>query len=525
MAGPFITYPGIGFIDVPDENQLIVLPRETIVAFLGRAYGGPVNMPVLVRSFEEYEKVFGGLWYQSTMSYAVRHFFLNGGACAAIVRIPSRRMTRGRTVLRCPDVEQSFELEAKFPGEWSNHLVVQPTYSDIAPESVAEFNLIVMRHAGTMLAGQPPSPVVEREIHERVSMRPESARFIADVLERESALIRVYAESLVDMPSRRPIPYPMSFDWMPGEDDGDIAADTYIGSPRLKTGIFALDLTDRFDLLCIPPMARGAAGDPACDVPWQVWQYALEYCRERRAVLIVDPPADARSVEEIIDGIEELSLRDENAALYFPRVAAADPVANNVIDEFSACGAIAGMISRTDHSRGVWRAPAGTDAVIEGIARPTLDTSDADVVRLCKAGINVIRRLPSKATVAWGARTLRGEEGSDSEWRFLPVRRLALLIQESVERSTRWASYDSGRASLHARLRLTVAAMLYRLYRKGAFHGAEPSEAYFVRCEDETITELDIERDYVNITIGFAPVKPCEFVIITIRHQIGPTAE
>ncbi len=481
-------------------------------------------MPTTIHGFAEFERIFGGLWYNSTMSYAVWHYFLNGGSTAIIIRIPTTYTTYGKTLMRCPDTSHAFYIEAKYPGQWINNFIIQPTYVNIDPASTTDFNLLVLRYDGPVLGGSPPRNIIEREAHYNVSVVPGTPRFIGDILERDSEFVRVSSAFLNNMPAARPIQAPMNFDFSTGEDSGVLNDALYLGDSTLKTGLYALDLVDRFDLLCIPPMKRGTTGGAGYDISNAIWQAALAYCKKRRAMLIVDPPAQWDTVSEVTSGIDATGLRDENAVFFFPRVLATDPLTNGIQDQFVPSGAVAGVIARTDAERGRWKAPAGADARLIGVSGFAARLTDAETGSLNPLGINVLKAMPGAGNVVWGARTMRGDDRLASDWKYLPVRRTALFIEESLYGGTQWAVFEPNDESLWGQIRLNVGAFMHQLFRQGAFQGAKPSEAYFVKCDRETTTQDDINQGVVNIVVGFAPLKPAEFVVIKLQQMAGQIA-
>jgi len=204
----------------------------------------------------------------------------------------------------------------------------------------------------------------------------------------------------------------------------------YLGDPAQKTGIFALDKTDIFNLLCIPPDVREGDTTPP------VWQAALEYCVSRRAMLIVDSPAGwsdnpDTAAAEAVAGLPDLGLvgtSARNAALYFPRVLESDPLADGRIETFVPCGLVAGAFARMDTQRGVWKAPAGLDATLNGTQGLDANLTDLENGQLNPIGINVLRSFPLNGRVIWGARTLRGADQLSDQYKYVPVRRLTLFI-------------------------------------------------------------------------------------------------
>jgi phage tail sheath protein FI len=208
-----------------------------------------------------------------------------------------------------------------------------------------------------------------------------------------------------------------------------------------------------------------------------------------------------------------------NAALYFPRVVEADSLREGQLDVFAPCGIVAGVMARTDVRRGVWKAPAGVDdGGLNGTQGLQANLTDGQNGALNALGINCLRTFPVIGRVVWGARTLRGADQLADEYKYVPVRRLALFIEESLYRGTQWVVFEPNDEPLWAQIRLNVGAFMHNLFRQGAFQGSSPREAYFVKCDAETNPQNDIDRGIVNIHVGFAPLKPAEFVVIKIQQ-------
>jgi uncharacterized protein len=302
------------------------------------------------------------------------------------------------------------------------------------------------------------------------------------------------------------------------KNDNDI-----LGDEDKKTGMYALAKADLFNLLCIPPDARGG------DTSAAVYQGAMGYCAKRRAMLIVDPPAAWGANKETAaatarDGLSALGLTGveaRNAALYFPRVQQSDPNLDGQLDVFVPSGIVAGVMARTDTNRGVWKAPAGLDASVNGVAGLEVNLNDAENGMLNPLGINCLRLFRDSGRVVWGARTLRGADQLADEYKYVPVRRLALYMEESLYRGTQWVVFEPNDEPLWAQIRLNVGAFMHSLFRQGAFQGQKPSDAYFVKCDKETTPQDQINLGIVNIIVGFAPLKPAEFVVIKIQQMAG----
>jgi phage tail sheath protein FI len=302
-----------------------------------------------------------------------------------------------------------------------------------------------------------------------------------------------------------------------------------IGDPALFTGIYGLEKVDQFNLLSIPDATRAAAGnpsslDPAVD-PNIIYAAAIALCDSKRAMLLVDCPPFVNAVTPAVDWITSgLTVHNENGAAFFPRVRIPDPLNNYQLRTFAPSGTVAGLYARIDSTRGVWKAPAGTEATLSGVQSLVYKLSDAENGVLNPLGLNCSRTFPVYGTVLWGARTLLGADAEQSQWKYVPVRRVALFIEESLYRGTQWVVFEPNDEPLWSAIRLNVGSFMQNLFRNGFFQGSTPSEAYFVKCDSETTTQTDIDNGVVNIVVGFAPLQPAEFVVIQIQQKAGQTS-
>lgn len=305
-----------------------------------------------------------------------------------------------------------------------------------------------------------------------------------------------------------------------GDDGSPPVANALIGSESAKTGLYALEDADLFNVLCIPRTSNLSDTDAA-----QVIQTAEEYCRRRRAFYILDVPQEDKvrdEVDEIKDWLDaNATLRHTNAALYFPRLRVADPLKDFRLRPVGNSGTVAGLYARTDAQRGVWKAPAGTEARLRGVQELEYRLTDGENGTLNPLAINCHRTFDVYGNVCWGARTLDGADQQASQWKYIPVRRLALFLEESLYRGTQWVVFEPNDEPLWSQIRLNVGAFMHRLFRQGAFQGQTPQAAYLVKCDKETTTQDDIDQGIVNILVGFAPLKPAEFVIIKISQIAG----
>ena len=295
-----------------------------------------------------------------------------------------------------------------------------------------------------------------------------------------------------------------------------------IGSINTKTGIHALEDVDMFNIMCIPRTGIVTGTNAMTEVAANnAIDKAIKYCIDKRAFFIIDTPSNISDRPGIQNWMISNKIRTINAALYFPRVMIPDPLDNYRLRSVGASGTIAGLYARIDSNRGVWKAPAGTEASLRGVSKLEYKLTDREHGVLNPLGINGLRNFPVYGTICWGARTLDGADALASEWKYIPVRRLALFLEESLYRGTHWVVFEPNDEPLWAQIRLNVGAFMNNLFKQGAFQGTTPREAYLVKCDRETTTQNDINQGIVNIVVGFAPLKPAEFVFIKIKQLAG----
>jgi phage tail sheath protein FI len=512
-----LSYPGVYIEEVPSGVRTITGVATSITAFIGRALRGPEDEPTRVQSFAEFERVFGNLWRDSTMTYAVQQFFQNGGSDALIVRVQNGGSAATLTLAT------AFDLVASSTGDWGEKLRVRVDHVTRDPSDTTLFNLTI-RDTGT--------GATERFLN--LSTDSDNARYVTTVLKQQSKLVRTSGT----VPALRPTDHgdpaagvdPMlddssSTQFSNDGDNGSAIGNDQISLASLETGkkgLWALEKADIFNILCIPPLTREAGGD----VNSQTRSAAAKYCEQRRAIYVVDPLSDWDEASDLtggsgIDSVGWGLARSTNAALYFPRIRLPDPLQEGRLADFAPCGAVAGVMSRTDSQRGVWKAPAGNDATLSGVVELTVKLTDGENGQLNPLAVNCLRAFPVTGRVVWGARTLKGADQLASEWKYLPVRRLALFIEESLFRGTQWVVFEPNDEPLWAQIRLNLGSFMHNLFRQGAFQGSSPRDAYFVKCDSETTTQNDIDKGIVNIVVGFAPLKPAEFVVIKLQQIAG----
>ncbi|MGH8267943.1 MAG: phage tail sheath family protein [Steroidobacteraceae bacterium] len=480
-----------------------------IAAFVGRALKGPVNHPLAVRSFNEFQQHFGGLWQPATLSYAVEQFFENGGREARIVRVANGARP---PTLTLPAAGGALILAALNPGS-REYLRASVDYDGLTGAEEDRFNLVVqrVRTAGSEL-------VEDQEIYRRVSVGPGSGRFVTDVL-LESRLVRVRSA----VPARRPdrsaggpggvaVGYTLS---NPDGDDGAPLTDyDLIGSAAKGSGLFALAGAPRFNLLCIPPLGRER------DVGLSTLLVAARICRERCALLVVDPPSSWTSAPAALESLRTWPFRSDCAVMYYPRIQALDRLRGRV-ETFATCGAAAGMIARSDDTRPVWTAAESEEAILRPGLRPAVAVSDADRARLAQAGVNTLLAVRGGSRPGVSPRTLAAGGSGASDWRYLSARRLALFIAASVEQGTRWVLLEHNGPATWERAQAQVEVFLDALEAQGAFAGVEDDETHFVICDERVNRPQTLAEGKFNLLFGFATSKPGEFDTWLVTHRAG----
>lgn len=620
-----LTYPGVYIEEISSGVHTITGVATSITAFIGRASRGPTDedeeSPVIINSFGDYERIFGGLSVDSSLGFAVRDFYLNGGSQAAIVRLVGTKKEDGTQMTTEEDKLSRYRamtvdgltLRSANPGKWATGLRVTLD-ADVSPEAARALGFIKKLDDGTFVGD--PSALFNLTVkntatgaRERILnltllsktggvMDKPTTRRIDQVLKRESDLLRwkgdfpaappntgelkklaplldalnkaqkAYREKaaetsdpdvlkpLIKAKDDAQAAYDEQLTKVSDElskldaallaakgtgdaakvvkaeadlaegveteakkikDGGALDSNSFIGSGKAgeKQGLFAFDRADLFNILCIPPYNENG------DVDANVIAQAAAYCEDKRAFYVIDPPATWTDKAKALAGIKDFATNSKNAAIFFPRLRQPNPFHENAVEEFAPCGAIAGIFARTDTERGVWKAPAGLEASLVAVPELSVKLSDGENGELNPKAVNCLRAFPGAGRVVWGSRTLQGADGLASEWKYIPVRRTALFLEESLYRGTQWVVFEPNDEPLWAQIRLNVGAFMQDLFRKGAFQGKTPREAYLVKCDNETTTQNDINLGIVNIIVGFAPLKPAEFVIIKLQQLAG----
>ncbi len=527
-----LTTPGVYIEEVPSSVHTIAGVSTSNAAFVDAFQRGPVDKPVRIDSWNQFTRVFGGLDHSSEASYGIWQFYLNGGHTAYVVRVapgaegasvelpagaagPAPKGDAAKPAKAPAKASAAaFKVEATSPGSWGNQLqvaavaTVPPTGPGATSKSTT-FELWVQEVGEVRGKKQ----VLNSEILRNLTVDPASPRYAPHVVNDQSNLISVLPPAAGSLPQPTTVPATkIKYQSLVGGTDSQPLTFT-----PLDNGMQTLDQIAPFifNILCIPAAAKLNAADFT-----EMVAQANEYCTKNRAFFLVDIPQATASVPEMVAWMStNANSRSANSAVYFPRLEMPDPLTNRMRN-VAPSGTLAGIYARTDNAVGVWKAPAGTHATLHG-ANPAVKVNDSQDGEINQLGINGLRSFPVYGNLSWGARTLEGADQIESEWKYIPVRRLTLFIEQSLYEGMKWAVFEPNDEALWSSIRLNVGAFLAGLMREGAFQGTSPTEAYFVECNSSTTTQTDIDNGIVNVLVGIAPVKPAEFVVVKIQLEAG----
>jgi phage tail sheath protein FI len=511
------SYPGIYIEELPSNAHSVTAAPTSIAVFVG--YTHPFKTlkfgeVVPIFNFTDFERAFGGLFVSSvvdsSVAYSVQEFFFNGGSSAYVIGLNPAYWT------------------AAGKDKYVSDPAVAPTASagtgtnKIKLTGLELTDRIPMLVSITNVSGKVGDIVVSYgsrlETYRGVSVDPASPRFIELVLgtaaNRQSGLVTVSPDATY--PTTMP-----SADQLPLQANPPAGIITTFSASDFEP-IFdadgSLDKLAIFNLLLIPGVADNA-----------IWSAALAFAERKRAFVILDPPQDAKAddtgdpaLPTIASVMDNVVPKSPNGAIYFPYVLTTDPLSGKPI-ELPPSGYVAGTYSKTDLNRGVWKAPAGLETSLLGTTGvvPRGRMTDMRQGLLNPKGINCLRSFPAEGTVVFGARTLVAANPAFEQWRYVPVRRMALFIEQSLYASLTWAIFEPNDEPLWAALRTTVNDFMITLFNQHAFEGSTPSQAFLVKCDSSTTTQYDIDQGVVNIIVGFRPLKPAEFVVIKIAQLAG----
>jgi uncharacterized protein len=487
------------------EQAIVRLPAAR-TAFVGRTLRGPVNQPVAIRNFADFQQIFGGLWQPSTLSYAVEQFFDNGGSEALVVRVQNGAKP---STLTLPAGRETLHLRATRPGT-REFLRACVDYDNVPTDNDENFNLTVQR-----IRTQGTLRVEDQETFRNLSINRRSDTWIGAVL-AESEMIEV-AEPL---PGQRPDLTPDTVTGVPtgyvysnsdGDDGAPVTDYDLIGSSVGRTGLFALGEMDDFNFLCIPPISRDQ------DVGLGTLMIAARFCRERRAMLIVDPPASWATADDALQGLRDWGFASEDALMFFPRILAHDKLRGR-FEAFAPCGAVAGMLAKGDEAASVWAETEAEEPILRPGFRPVCWVADDRRSRLALQGVNVLQTVRSASRTHLRLRTLGASSAAEPGWRYLSNRRRILAILNSIERGTRWVAAWPYRDVANL-LEKQMKAFCSELHAAGTFGNHRLEDAFFVVTDRRNGGGRDPDRHVYHFLVGFAAERPGQFHTFRISHS------
>lgn len=545
-------HPGVYIEEIPSGSKPIEAVGTSTACFIGPTTKGHTNNtsvvtagnfePELINKWDDYDEIFGGIQDSETtttgaypmgdpMGNSVSAFFKNGGSKAYIIRVGTSGVKSAGSYDDGGGVAY-MTFTAANEGVWGNNLIVKITPKAGTVAASAEFTVEIGE--GTIDTGEIDTFSVKESFTD-VSLDSSSPAYIENKINDGSSLVSVdcveatTASAITDLLAEAngygyvEFGATVSAGGVDGADGSDGATTDY-------DSVFTALLKYRdVNIICLP--GKYYNGDSGATVAEQdmvaVIDSAIAHCSTmKNRMVIVDPPYASEFEKE--KDVNDLVLPTSTySALYYPWVKVSNPhydaddnpgAATNILVPPSAYAA--GMWAKIDGKRGVWKAPAGIETQILGAAGLEYVVEDAEQDYLNPVAVNCLRTLPSYGRVIWGARTLATK--ADPEWRYVPVRRTAMFIEESVFNGIQWAVFEPNNHNLWAALRNNIGSFLNGLFRAGAFQGEKANDAYFVRCGlGDTMTQGDIDRGQVIVTIGFAPLKPAEFVIVRIQQKVG----
>lgn len=506
------SYPGVYVQEVPSGVRTIAGVSTSTTIFIGAAVWGPVNEPVLCLNYTDFDRTFTSSVAQGDLARSVRLFFLNGGTKCYVMRVgrendpsPANNVSTSTVTMDDSGGADTLIINARYPGALGDSvraIVEHPS------TSATEFDLTLFRLVPKASGGATES---DKQTWKGLSMDPVHPRYALKYVDYKWAVLSAPTPANVNRPVITTAGPPSVPATLTSGGDGVALIDADYDS--------VYNIIDKeVDLFNLMVLTRNNTGATLKSL----WGNASVFCQQKRAFLLMDPEDSWTTVQIATDNVDGVStlrtgLVSDHSAVYYPRLIVNE---NGVPAKVGPSGAIAGLMARIDASRGVWKAPAGTEADLWGINGLEYRLSDRENGVLNPRAVNTIRIFPN-GIVSWGARTMAGDDDFGSEYKYIPIRRTALFIEESLYRGLKWVVFEPNDEPLWSQIRLNVGAFMHDLFRQEAFQGQTKKEAYFVKCDSETTTQNDINLGVVNVWVGFAPLKPAEFVVLYLQQMTG----
>ncbi len=518
---PSYLTPGVYIEEVPSGSASLSAGATAIAAFVGFTAKAPDDdpndpdglKPRLVTNWQQFEALYGGFAPGAMLPHAVYGWFLNGGSVCYIVRIPHNRASEEPGQLSLPAADRALgsalEFESIGPGDGLS-VAIEP--AEVEPEEGEEptpaFDLSVLDNG----------VVVETYANLTLTDGPTN---VATAVNEASTRVKVATKVEItdDLDLTLAQPKPGLYSVTPAaREPVEVKAPAFAGSETKRQGINGLVIADDVTMVLIPDLITAATKeDGSVDLGmWKSVQTALiNHCEgQANRMAVLDAPP-GMGVQDIKEWRSDVAMYDSAfAALYYPWIKVANPVPTNGDDEIliPPSGHMAGLWARVDETRGVWKAPA--NEVIRGVLDVERSITKAEQGMLNPIGINCIRPFGTRGIRVWGARTL----SSDSDWRYINVRRLFNMVEQAIMDGTQWVVFEPNDQKLWAGVKRTVSAFLRGLWRDGALFGATAEQAFFVKCDEDNNPPDSIDEGKLIVEVGIAPVKPAEFVIFRISQ-------
>ena len=483
---------GITVTENAPMDQAIDASAETTAAFVGRALRGPLDTPVLIKSFAAFRRRFGGFWPGSTLGSAIEQFFAHGGREVYVVRVANN--ARGAMIC-LPALHGVLVLCAIEPGS-SECIRAAVDYDGIDEQDDQQFNLTLQRVAPDT------GLVLDQEIYRKLTVEPGRERSVDDVLV-SSSLVRV----------REPLPEgrPLSTDAdyvEPAQAGGDgqpVTDYDLVGSSHRGTGMFALNQVENFDLLYMPPQAYNNNPGPAAVLAAEL------FCRKRGAILILDPLSEWKSTYDAIRGVRNAGYANPDVLSYFPRVRLRS---DENAPSMPIGGAIAGLLCKLDRLHGPWEDLDQHGFALDRELVPAIDIFSSDAHLLVKEGLNVIAGQNPGHTMFCGSVTLAHGTYPGDEFASLTTRRLCLMITNAIDKATRWAVFEPDASTARERVVTKVHTFMCQLSDAGAFE----DDQFLIQCDAGARNKpIDPEKG-LTLLLSFHPTGSRETVSLTM-HQ------
>ena len=514
--------PGVYIVEEDRGTKPIEAAGTAVAAFVGFSEkaeeqtdgGSPVsllNKATAIANWSQYVERFGGFVDGAYLPYSVYGYFQNGGSRCYVISVKTLgSMSEGvRAIVasqllpsRAEKPADTLEIAAKAGGPAGND--IQVTIQDEEGEDT--FTMIVEGPAGT-----------ERFTGLTLGKGDQN---VATMVSIASKLITVEVlKAAGTLAERRPQVGQWTLTGGKTETKA-VAVSDYRGEVAERTGLGGLEAVDEVTMLAVPDLMRSYQdGEMSLEDVQAVQQAVYEHCeRIKYCFAVLDCPPDMKP-QEVGEWRLKANYDTKYAAVYYPWIETADMVRGRGSIRVPPSGHIAGVYGRSDAERGVHKAPA--NEVVRGATGLPIQVTRAEQDGLNPIGVNCIRSFPGRGIRVWGARTL----SSDASWRYINVRRLFNMVEESIERGTQWVVFEPNDPDLWARVRRDVRAFLRTVWASGALFGATPNEAFYVKCDEELNPPEVRDLGQLIIEIGIAPVKPAEFVIFRISQWAGPSAE